>query len=132
MLQHLDRSREEELLGAIRTVSEERAEEVRELMFTFEDLAQLPDEALQLILRSVSLNNLAVALRGAPAALMNKITRNLSSNAKENLQEEIDLLGKVKLSVVEAEQRNIVHIVHDLAEKGEIDYRGSSQEEVYV
>jgi flagellar motor switch protein FliG len=132
MLQHLERSREQELLAAIQSVSSERAEEVRELMFTFEDLTKLPDDAIQLVLRQVTVDKLALSLRGAPHPVLEKITRNLSSNARQNLQEEIELMGKVKLSEVEAEQRKIVAIVRELEESGEINYRGGIEEEVYV
>ena len=132
MLQHLERSREQELLAAVHSVSPERAEEVRELMFTFEDLVKLPDHAIQLILRQVTVDKLALALRGAPAAVSEKVFKNMSGNAQENLREEIELMGKVKLADVEGEQRRIIGIVRELEEEGEINYRGGAEEEVYV
>jgi len=132
MLQHLERSREQELLAAVNEVSPERADEVRELMFTFEDIVKLPDNAIQLILRQVTVDKLALSLRGAAAPVAEKISRNLSGNARENLREEIELMGKVKLADVEAEQRRFIAIVRELEEEGEINYRGGVEEEVYV
>lgn len=132
MLQHLERSREQELLNAIQKVSPDRAEEVRELMFTFDDIAKLPNEAIQLVLRQVTVDKLALSLRGAPPVVLDRISQNLSSNARQNLSEEIELMGKVKLAEVEAEQRRIIGIVRALEEAGEINYRGGIEEEVYV
>jgi flagellar motor switch protein FliG len=132
MLQHLDRSLEQGLLESIHKVSPEKAEEVRELMFTFEDIVKLPDAAVQLVLRQVSIDKLALALRGVPINVSDKVTRNLSGNARQNLQEEMELMGKVKLAEVEAEQRQIVAVIRALEEAGEINSRGGIEEEVYV
>lgn len=132
MLQHLDRSLEQNLLESIQQVSQERAEEVRELMFTFEDIAKLADSAVQMVLRQVSIDKLALALRGVPTNVVDKVSRNLSANARQNLQEEMELMGKVKLAEVEAEQRQIVAVVRALEEAGEINSRSSIEEEVYV
>lgn len=128
MFQHLEPAKEEELLEAIREVSEEKAEEVRQLLFTFEDMVSLPDEYVQLVLRQVPMEKLAVALRGAETEVSEKIMKNLSSNARQNLEEEIEFMGKVKRSVVEEEQRNIVAVVRDLEQKGEIELSTSQED----
>lgn len=132
MFQHMERSKEQELLEAIREVSEEKAETLRDMMFTFEDLVKITDANLQLVLRQVPAEKLAVALRGTPQAVTDKITGNLSANARQNLEEEMEFMGKVKLKVVEEEQRNITAIVREMEEKGEIEIQANQEEDAYV
>ena len=81
------------ILEGLETVSPELAEQVRAQMFIFEDITTLDDTAIQLVLRNVESNDLALALKGTSAAVREKIMKNLSSRAAENLGEEIELLG---------------------------------------
>lgn len=132
MLQQMDRSLEEELMNSVEGTAPEAAERIRDLMFSFEDIANLSDTDVQKVLRNVPMDKLVIALRGCKPDIADKITGNLSKRAKENLQEEMDLLGKVRLKDVEAEQRNIVAIVRSLDAAGEIDLRGEEGGNVYV
>jgi len=133
ILQHVDRSLEVELMSCVEGTSPEAAEKIRELMFCFEDVGKLSDSDIQKVLRSVPMDKLVIALRGVPEELSEKITGNLSKRARENLAEEMDLMGKVRLRDIEAEQRNVVAIVRSLDMAGEISLRGSDDGgDVYV
>lgn len=132
VFQHLEQAVEEQLLKAIQEVSPERADEVRDLLFTFEDVVRLRDQDIQKVLRQVPLDKLVIALRGVPSEVREKMEHNLSRHAQESLAEEAQLLGKVKLADVEAEQRNIVTIIRGLEAGGEISLRPDEKEEVYV
>jgi len=132
MLQHLDRSMEEELMGSIREVDEKLADEVRDLMFTFEDISNLTDSDIQKILRQVPMDKLVIALRGVRQDVFDKISDNLSKRAKENLLEEMELMGKVKKRDIQSEQRNVVAIIRSLEAAGEITIGSGGGVDEYV
>jgi flagellar motor switch protein FliG len=133
MFQFVERQLEEEMLGAIEESSPDTAEEIRDMLFTFDDIAKLSDEAVQKILRQVAIDKLVIALRGAAPTIREKITRNMSRRANETLQEEDELLGKVRLKDVEQEQRDIVAVIRGLEAAGEVNLREAEQgEDVYV
>ena len=104
------------------------AEAVRAKMFIFEDILTLDDKAIQLVLRNVETPDLALALKGVSAAVREKITRNLSTRAAENLVEEIELLGPVRLSQVEEAQAKIVTEIRALEQSGQIMIQRGSDE----
>ncbi len=89
-------------------------------MFVFDNIIQLDDRSLQRVLREVDTRDLALALRGAPEALREKVFRNLSSRAAEMLREEISMMGPVRLRQVEEAQQRIVAIIRRLDEAEEI------------
>jgi len=132
VFQHIERALEDELMEVIQNVAPERAEEIRDLMFTFEDVIKLSDNDLQKVLRQVPMDKLVVALRGVEPKISDPLLRNLSKGAQETLKEESELLGKVKLSDVEAEQRNIVAIIRSLEAAGEIELSTGGDDDVYV
>jgi flagellar motor switch protein FliG len=122
----------DEVMEQIEADEPEAAEKIRELIFTFDDLGALSDDDIQKVLREVSMDKLVVALKKCESAVREKLTSNLSKRARENLQEEEELLGKVKLSEVETEQKNIVAIVESMADAGEISVGGGGEEDEYV
>lgn len=132
IFQHVEQSVEEEMLKSIQDEAPERADEVRDLLFTFEDIVRLRDQDIQKVLRQVSLDKLVIALKGVSGPTQEKLTRNLSKHAQESMEEEMGLLGKVKLSEVEAEQRSIVTIIRGLEAAGELSLRSDGKEETYV
>jgi flagellar motor switch protein FliG len=87
-------------------------------MFLFDDLLDLDDRDIQLLLREVQSETLVVALKGAGDALQDKFFRNMSQRAAEMLREDVEAKGPVRLSEVEAEQREILRIAHRLAGEG--------------
>ncbi|MBX5447053.1 MAG: flagellar motor switch protein FliG [Acidothermus cellulolyticus] len=124
-----DRATEKLILEALEERDRELAEQVRAQMFMFEDIVTLDDRAVQRVLRDVEANVLATALKGVREEVREKIFRNMSERAGENLKEEISLLGPVRLKAVEEAQAKIIHTIRQLEEAGEIViHRGSDDE----
>jgi len=120
IINRADRSTERMILEGLETVSPELAEQVRAKMFIFEDIVTLDDKAIQLVLRNVESGDLALALKGTSNAVREKIMRNLSTRAAENLGEEIELLGPKRLSEVEESQAKVVAEIRALETSGQI------------
>ena len=96
----------------------ELADQVRAQMFVFEDIVTIDDRSLQLVLREVEANDLATALKGVRQDVRDKVVRNLSERAAENLLEEIELLGPVRTRTVEEAQGKVVAVIRTLEEQG--------------
>jgi len=107
-------------LKYIEEINNELAEEIKEKMFTFEDIIKLDNNAIREILKEVDKNQLMIALKGAPEELKEKFLANMSQRAAAAFEEEMQFLGPVKVKEVEAAQRTIVEIVQKLAEEGKI------------
>jgi flagellar motor switch protein FliG len=120
ILNRSDRATERLILEGLESNNPELADEVRSLMFVFEDIAQLDDRSIQLVLRQVDSKELAVALKGVRADVKEKILKNMSERASQNLTEEIDLLGPVRLKTVEEAQGGIVRVIRALEESGQL------------
>ena len=120
IINRADRSTERMILEGLESVSPELAEQVRAQMFIFEDITTLDDAAIQLVLRNVESNDLALALKGTSTLVREKIMKNLSSRAAENLTEEIELLGPRRLSEVEEAQAKVVTEIRTLEQAGKI------------
>jgi len=120
IINRADRSTEKMILEGLEAVDQELADTVRAQMFIFEDILTLDDKAIQLVLRSVESADLALALKGVSPPVKEKITKNLSSRAAENLVEEIDLLGAVRMKQVEEAQAKVVQEIRALEQTGQI------------
>lgn len=131
IINRADRTTERLILEALDARSPELAEEIRRRMFMFEDIITLEDRAVQLILRQVEPADLACALKGVPESVRDKVTRNLSERGRENLIEEMDLLGPVKVKMVEEAQAKIVSVIRSLEDSGQIEIqRGGDVDEL--
>ncbi len=108
------------------------AQDIKRLMFLFEDILLIDDRGIQRILREVDRRDLVLALRGADERLRAKIFKNMSERAAKVVKEELELMGPVKLKDVEAAQQRIVEIVKRLEEQEEITISGRGRDEVYV
>jgi flagellar motor switch protein FliG len=126
----MDRDTSENVMTALEGENAELHQKIREMLFVFDDLADVDDRGMQTILREVSSENLAVALRGAEPAVSDKIFRNMSKRAAEILKEDMEARGPVKLTEVEAAQREIIAVAQKLAEEGTIILGKSSNEYV--
>ena len=115
-----DRATEKQILSLLEDADPSLAESIRNEMFVFDDLLGLDDRSLQLILRHVVPKDLAVALKSGGEDIRGRFISNMSERASEDLREEIDSLGPVRVSQVEAAQSAIVKIVRDLEASGEI------------
>jgi flagellar motor switch protein FliG len=129
IINRADRATERLIMEGLAARDPELAEEVRSKMFMFEDITTLDDRAVQLVLRQVETNDLATALKGVRDDVREKVTRNLSERAAENLVEEIDMLGAVRLRQVEESQAKIVQVIRALEESGQIMIRRGEDDE---
>ncbi|MGE0801590.1 MAG: flagellar motor switch protein FliG [Lautropia sp.] len=122
-------SAESSLLEAIRDEDPDLAQAIEDQMFTFDDLIDLDDKAIQVLLREIQSDQLIVAMKGIDAALRDKIFKNMSSRAAETLREDLESKGPVKLSEVEAQQKEILKTVRRLSEEGQIAIGGGGGDE---
>lgn len=120
ILNAVDRATEEEVLSEIEEDSTQMAEEIRNLMFVFEDIKQLDDRGIRELLKEVSNDELTTALKGASDDLQEKFFKNLSERAANMIREDLEIMGPVKLSEVESAQQNVVKIVRRLEDEGRI------------
>ena len=107
-------------LNYIREYDPELAQRIQDKMFVFENILEIDDRSIQTILREVQSDSLVIALKGTSAELKDKIFRNMSQRAAEMLRDDLESKGPVKLSEVEAEQKEILKVVRKLADDGQI------------
>ena len=119
---------EASVLASIRDGDADLAQTIEDQMFTFADLLKLDNKAVQLVLREVAGESLIVALKGAEPEMREKIFANMSSRAAETLREDLESRGPVRLSDVEAEQKQILKLVRKLADDGQIMLGGGGDE----
>lgn len=129
IISRADRATERQILEGLEGRDPALADEVRSHMFLFKDIVSLDDRAVQLVLRQVDTASLATALKGVDADVREKITRNLSERAAANLLEEIELLGPVRLRVVEESQAKVVQAIRALEESGELVLRRETDDD---
>ena len=127
-----DRMTNKGILEGLEQEDNDLVEQIQRLMFVFDDLMKLDDKSIQALLKEVENSQWALALKGASDELKAKILGNLSSRAAAMLQEEMQYLGPVRLSDVEATQQQIVDTVRRLEDSGEIVVAGSGQGEQLI
>ncbi len=127
-----ERSIERTIMESLGREDPELSDEIRRLMFVFEDISKLADRDIQSLLKNVETSQWAMSLKGASQPLQDKVMRNMSTRAAENLKEEMGYLGSVRVSEVEAVQQKIVDIVRHLEDSGEISRPTGEEEEEYV
>lgn len=132
ILNVIDRATERSLLENLAQEDPDLVEEIRRLMFVFEDLTKLGDRDIQNLLKNVESSQWAMALKGASEELKDKILNNMSKRAADLLREEMDYLGPVRASTVEQTQQQIVDIVRRLEDAGEITTHGGEEEERFI
>jgi flagellar motor switch protein FliG len=124
-----DRSTERQIVEGLESLDAALAEEVRSRMFMFEDVVQLDDRSVQQVLRQVDNSQLALALKGVSEQVRSKITSNMSERAAENLLDEVELLGAVRLAQVEEAQQGVIRTIRQLEEQGQIMVRRGNDDE---
>jgi len=130
ILNHAGRSTERNVLQSIERSHADLADEIRQRLFTFDDLIILSDRDIQLILREVDQKELALALRGATEEVRNKLLANLSSRGAEIVREDMETMGPQPKAVVEESQSHIVAAVRRLEDAGQITLARGEDEEV--
>ncbi|MCU0961483.1 MAG: flagellar motor switch protein FliG [Pirellulaceae bacterium] len=127
-----DRTTERNLLENLAQEDPELVEEIRRLMFVFEDITKLRDKDIQSVLKNVESAQWAMALKGASEELKEKILGNMSQRASQLLREEMEYLGAVRVSEVEAVQQQIVDIIRRLEDAGEISTHADEENEELI
>ena len=120
------------LIGQIESNNAPLAQEIKRLMFLFDDIIQVDDRGIQRILRDVDKRDLALALKASDDRIRAKIFKNMSERAAEVIKEDLEFMGPVKLKDVEAAQLRIVDIIKKLEEREEISISGRGREDVFV
>jgi flagellar motor switch protein FliG len=128
ILNAIDRATEEEIMADIEEESAQLAEEIKQLMFVFEDIMKIDDRGIREVLKEISNEDLTMSLKTAPEELREKFFKNLSERAGNMIREDLEIMGPVKLSEVESAQQNIVKQVRRLEAEGRIVIAGSGGE----
>jgi flagellar motor switch protein FliG len=123
---------ETEVIDNVREYDPDLAQKILDEMFVFENLIDIDDRGIQTILREVQSDSLIIALKGAPPELREKVFKNMSSRAAEMLREDLEARGPVRLSEVEAEQKEILKTVRRLAEEGQVMLGGKGGDDGFV
>tara|TARA_B100001093_G_scaffold116970_1_gene109313 strand:+ start:6390 stop:7409 length:1020 start_codon:yes stop_codon:yes gene_type:complete len=121
IIQRTDRQTEKILLEAIEERDPKLAETIRANLFLFEDIAKIDDRSLQVVLREVSPQDLSMSLKGVSEDVHEKVLGNLSRRAAQMLEEELELMGRVRRSSVEEAQGKIIAVIRRLEDKGDIE-----------
>lgn len=130
ILNNVDQASERDIMGRIEEVNATIAEEIRQLMFVFEDLKAVDDRGMQQLLKEVSNEDLTLAMKTASEELREKILRNMSQRAAEMLREELQIMGPVRVADVEKSQQKITQIAKRLEAEGKIVLGGKGESAV--
>ncbi|WP_339845180.1 flagellar motor switch protein FliG [uncultured Halopseudomonas sp.] len=130
IMNFLESSTESQIIEAIRDMDEDLSSKIEDLMFVFDNLADVDDRGIQALLREISSDVLIIALKGADEAIKDKILKNMSKRASELLQDDLEAKGPVRISEVEAAQKEILTIARRMADAGEIVLGGKGGEEM--
>jgi flagellar motor switch protein FliG len=130
VLNQVDRSTERTILEALDEQNPELADEIRKLMFVFEDILLLDDRSIQQVLREVDNKELSLALKGTSEEVKEKIFRNMSERAAAIIKEDLQFMGPVRLKQVEEAQQRIVTVIRKLEDAGQIVIARSGEDEL--
>jgi len=129
ILNHADRTTERNVLENLATTDKDLAEEVRSMLFVFEDLVKLEERAIQQVLREADQKDLVLALRGAPEEVTEIVTANMSERGAAMLKEEMEIQQPQRKRAIDEAQSRIVEVVRRLEEAGSIVIAGGDEEE---
>jgi flagellar motor switch protein FliG len=123
---------EASVMEGLKSYDDEMAQKIMDQMFVFDNIMDIDDKGIQVILKEVQSETLIVALKGTTEEMREKIFKNMSSRAAEMMKEDLETKGPVKLSEVEAQQKQILQIVRRLADEGQIQLAGKGDDDQYV
>jgi flagellar motor switch protein FliG len=132
ILNFVERTNEERIVAEIEEMYPEAADQIRNLMFTFEDVKKIDDKGIQLILKEVPREQLIMALKTSSPELSEMLFRNMSQRAAAMIQEDLSAMGPVKLKDVEKAQQGIVDIVRRLESEGKLKLGGGGADDQLV
>ncbi|MEW6413918.1 MAG: flagellar motor switch protein FliG [Pseudomonadota bacterium] len=128
ILNFMSGEQEQSAMEYLKNYDPEMAQKIMDEMFVFEDIIDIDDRGVQLLLREVQSDQLIIALKGASEAMREKVFKNMSQRAAEMMREDLESKGPVRLSEVEAQQKEILAIVRRLADEGQIVLGGGGDE----
>ncbi len=128
ILNAMETTRENLLMESIHKTDEALGDRIQELMFVFDDLAKMEDRSMQTLLRDLPGERLVVALKGADPKLSEKIFANMSKRAGDMLRDDLEVKGPVRVSEVDAAQKEILGIARKLADAGQINLGGEGED----
>ena len=129
MINLMGTSVETAVLDYIREADNDLAQKIMDNMFTFDDLAKVDDKGIQALLKEVQSESLVIALKGATPEMREKVFKNMSTRAAETLREDLESRGPVRVSEVEAEQKEMLKVVRRLADEGQIVLGGGGDDD---
>ncbi|WP_163935832.1 flagellar motor switch protein FliG [Paraferrimonas sp. SM1919] len=129
IMNYLDTAMESQMMDAIRHQDEEMAQQIQDLMFVFDNLNDIDDRGMQTLLREIQQDVLLKSLKGADEQLQEKILGNMSKRASEMMRDDLEAMAPIRLSEVEAAQKEILSIARRLSDSGEIVFGNNNQEE---
>jgi flagellar motor switch protein FliG len=132
MLNRVDRSTEKAIMEKLEETNPDLADEIKRLMFVFDDVLLIDDKSIQRILREVDTKDLILALKGAGEEVKAKILKNMSQRQRALILEEMEVMGPTRLKNTEEAQQKIVNTIRQLEEMGEIVVARGGEEEVFV
>jgi flagellar motor switch protein FliG len=116
----VDRVTERSILDTLDSIEPSLAEEIRKQMFVFENIVQLDDRSIQRVLRDVDMKDLGLALKGSNEEVRTRILKNMSERAAAMLEDDMAVMGPVRMRNVESAKGNIVNVIRQLEEAEEI------------
>jgi flagellar motor switch protein FliG len=128
ILNFIGSTNEASVIESVRQYDPELAQQILDEMFVFDNLLDLDDRGIQLLLREIQSESLIIALKGANEELREKIFKNMSQRAGEMLREDLEAKGPVRVSEVEAEQKEILKTVRRLADEGQLVLGGKGED----
>jgi len=131
ILNFMNGETESSVMESLKNYDDDMAQKIMDEMFVFDNIMDIDDRGIQLLLREVQSDALIVALKGAAPELREKIFKNMSQRAAEMMREDLEAKGPVRLSEVEAQQKEILQIVRRLADEGQL-MLGAKGEDAYV
>lgn len=132
ILNFVGQAAETSIVDNVREYDPDLAQKILDEMFVFENLMDVDDRGIQLLLREIQSDSLILALKGASPELREKIFKNMSQRAAEMLKEDLESKGPVRLSEVEAEQKEIIKIARRLADEGQIQLGGKGADDQMI
>jgi flagellar motor switch protein FliG len=120
---------ETSVLDFVREADADLAQKIMDNMFTFDDVEKIDDKGIQALMKEVQSESLVIALKGATPTLREKIFKNMSTRAAETLREDLESRGPVRLSEVEAEQKEMLKIIRRLIDEGQIVLAGGGDDD---
>lgn len=130
IMNFMDGANEALIMDSIKESDEDLAQQIEDLMFVFDNLSDVDDRGIQALLREISTDTLVVALKACDEDIKEKIFKNMSKRAAELMRDDLEAMGPVKLSEVEAAQKEILTVARRMADSGEIVLGGGGEEMV--